>query len=239
MSIGAVGYRESIAGSEQRTDGLWKHLGVADVTTLRATGDLTSNLLTGHGVETCMVAGSPFTGIIQALNRDAASGSRYCDLIIGARNINILPQEGGTLTLPASSIATANIQANAVQQRIGGYNNGNSQSINSAGSWAETTISFTATCSGAEVRFEWNVTANITPATGYSYLGLGMDGTTFWAIGMIQVSANNYNATISGTGYTTPSAGTHRFSVFVNTQSTTITFRSDVQQMLWATEQKR
>jgi hypothetical protein len=234
------------SGREQKTDGLWKHLGMIDAGSLRVTNNLTVSMTSGAGLE-LLYAIPILTSYIQSYDRDL---NVWRDLIINARSITLAPQAPGTLVLPAGSVGTAaiadgavttaKIAANAAQQLIGSYIGAPPFSTTVVGSWIETPFQVTAVFSGAPVRIEGVLPLYHSVVGAGMYVGWGIDG----AIGRGNVYCNapapNYTLTNSFVDYYTPNAGTHRWSLFVyNATAGTLSFNAAVYAMLHLTEQKR
>jgi hypothetical protein len=233
----AVGFKSGMSsGREQRTDGLWKHLGIGDFGTLRAVANLTG-LNTGAGLELLFDRPSA-TSYIQSYDREL---SVWRDLIINARSITLAPQAPGTLVLPAGSVGTAAIAAGAAQQLIASYFVASTWSANAPyNAWIETAIQTpVVTCSGALCRFE--ATINWTcSAVGAVYFALYADHAAWQyslALDAIPVAANP--RTTSFVFYGTPPAGSHSFSVALYFSAGTISLSGGAYSSLYVTEQKR
>jgi hypothetical protein len=220
-------------GRERRTDGLLKHLGQIDTSSLRVCGMGGHPALTGAGVETYYNVAA-LAGVIQCYDRDAQA---YRDLTINTHNLTLAPQSGGTLTLPANSVGTAQIQANAVQQPIGSWVGSPSYS-NAVAPWVETPLSVTVTSSGGLLRVEWSVTF-FTNAAGTVWWGVGWNGAAQAGTSIHNPTAANQSMLASGTFYWTLAAGTYRFALFTGASGATMTVNTGITSSLWVTEQKR
>jgi hypothetical protein len=223
------------SGREQKTDGLWKHLGLVDAGSLRATNNLI--VQTGAGLE-LLYAIPILTSYIQSYDRDL---NVWRDLIINARSITLAPQAPGTLVLPSGSVGTAAIAANAAQQLIASYFVASTWSANAPyNAWIETAIQTpVVTCSGALCRFE--ATINWTcSVVGAVYFALYADHAALQyslALDAIPVAANP--RTTSFVFYGTPSAGSHSFSVALYFSAGLISLSGGAYSSLYVTEQKR
>lgn len=222
------------SGRERRTDGLFKHLGNLDAGFLRAQQ---WNIVPRGGAGLELFYDLPTNqGQVMPYNRDTG---QYGKLNLVGSDIVIAPQ-GGTLSLPANCVGTSQIQANAVQQRIGSYFSGNSwNSGGTTNAWIETTVTTGAmSCSGAECRIEWVVYCYSSVAATLQ-IALGWDGSAVYSMGIATVTAGSLHQTFSGVLYVTPSAGTHRMSVFGNINTGTMYFNGSFYAVLYVTEQKR
>jgi hypothetical protein len=110
MTQSAVSTKHLGTGREQRTDGLWKHLGLIDGGTLRATNNLLGNLTTGAGLELLYDPPS-LASYIQSYDRAA---NAYVDLVISAKtlNLNPNPQAGGSVKLNGPVAVNGRLEAN-------------------------------------------------------------------------------------------------------------------------------
>ena len=253
MSQLAVGYKSAVNGREQRSDGLRRHLGLTDTSSLRINGSGGYPPLTGAGIEQLYAAP---TGFIQSFDRDA---NQYRDLSIQARSIAIFPQ-GGSLQLPANAIdgaalktgsvttteikdgtiQTADIAANAVQQLLGQHFATPTFST-SAGGYVETPVQVTVTptAAGSTLRIEGQVTLLAATAGTYCLLGLGVDGVANNTPAALYFPASNQPTQAHFVWYTPNPGGTHRYAVFVASGGGAISMHTSVQQALYVTEQKR
>lgn len=93
MTQSAVAVKHLGSGREQKTDGLWKHLGAIDGGALRIGNQLL--VPTGAGTEIGYQI-SPPLGFIQAYDRDL---NVYRDLTVQAKNLNLYAQAGGSVNL--------------------------------------------------------------------------------------------------------------------------------------------
>lgn len=196
----------------------------------------------GAGLEMVFVPGTPGLGSVQAYNRTA---SAYADLQLTARNINVIPQAGGVLTLSslaANQIATANIQANAVQFTDGFAAAPAAWSSTTLGAWLQTSLSKAYACQGGPVRIECTASLlHSVASAGPLYYGIAMDGanpTVYWV--MHAHAAANGSVSVSGIYYLTPSAATHTFYLVVLSNTAgTLSLANSAYAALYITEQKR
>lgn len=187
-------------GREQRTDGQWKHLGVIDSGSFRAT--FYDNPRGGKGTELLFYAPGNI-GTLQAYDRDT---SHYLDLSINSKNISLNPQEGGKVTLPAG---TAHSPA--------GLNNYTEFTwvVPGAANWYETPIQVTYTATGVNTRYEWQTLLNSPTVTDF-VVSFGFDGAiTIFHCGRTSLAIAGGNTLLSGVVYGTPTAGVHRASLFL------------------------
>jgi len=233
MSPGRVA--EITNGYEQRSNGLFLHHGRGDVGELRIKGPSTLYPQTGQGLELSYDPNpaAPI-GYILSYDRDA---SAYRDLSIAGRNVT-LATSGGALTLPAGSVGTSAIAANAAQQLVGQYVNIPSWSTTTTAAWIPTAITCTFTTGGGLLRFEWIVTSYHS-AGGSWMLAIGWDGVAQYALNIANMGAN-FVSTMTGAFYFTLAAGSHSATLFVYLfNAGTLTINQNVQSVLFVTEQKR
>jgi len=221
-------------GRERRTDGLMKHLGVAEVDSLRAVGNQAGYLQHGAGLELRFDPTAP-TGAILPYDRDK---SQYLDLHIQGKNIYLEPV-GGTLSLPTNIIGTSHIQANAVNQVVGQFGPGGSGFVCTTAPWVETDIRVTATFTGAPVRVDYNIAFVNSTLGALNYIGIGFDGAAGYNLAQISTTGVNYGLAFSGSMYYTVTPGVHRISLFVGVSGGQMTLQSAVNQYLFLTEMKR
>lgn len=234
MSQSAVSEKYLGSGREQRTDGLWKHLGTIDGGSLRAVDNQTTTVRTGAGLE-LLYDRPTLTSYVQSYDRDA---SAYRDLYIAGKSV-IIGTSGGTLTLPAGSVTTAAIAPNAAQQLIGQYAAGTGWATSAPAAWNESAVQATVTCSGALLRIEFCISISANTATAYARVGIGMDGGILVALLTSHFPTANLLQALSCVYYLTPSAGVHRFAVFVLPNTGVMTLDGGTTQTLFVTEQKR
>lgn len=235
MSQSAVAEKYLGSGREQRTDGLWKHLGTIDGGSLRAVDNMTPTIRTGAGLEVVYDRPSQ-TGYLVSFDREL---SLYRDLNIAGKNINLQPLQGGTLGLPAGSVTTPAIAANAVQQLIGSFVGASGWAATAPAAWNESAVQVTVTCSGAPCRIEFCISISANTATAYSRVGIGMDGGILAALLTNHYPTANMIQALSCVYYVTPSAGPHRFAVFVLPNTGIMTLDGGTTHTLFVTEQKR
>jgi hypothetical protein len=130
----------------------------------------------------------------------------------------------GTVDLPANSIQTSEIQANAATIQLidaGAYSN---FSTTLSGQWVETPINGSAVFSGALVRIDCITSLTAAAANVNGYIGWGWDGAIAASMLIATIQANQY-VPMHGFVYTTPpSAGTHKVSLFIHNASPSTTF---------------
>lgn len=235
MSHLAVGLKTIVdSGRERRSDGLLKHLGTIDGGSLRATDNLTPAMRTGAGLE--LLHDRPtLTSYVQSYDRET---SAYRDLCISGKSV-IIATTGGTLSLPAGSITTAAIQGNAASQLIGSFAGASGWSTSAPAAWNESAVQVTVTCSGVPCRIEFCISMFANTATAYSRVGIGMDGGILAALATDHFPTANLLRSITCTYYVTPSAGPHRFAVFVLPNTGIMTLDGGTTHTLFVTEQKR
>ncbi len=237
MSHQASGYKTLVDnGKEHRSDGLLKHLGQIDTSSLRVGGLGGHPALTGAGVETIYFNAVPAnaSGTIQSYDRDAQV---YRDLNIAARNISLSPQSGGTLVLPPNSVGSAQLQANAAQQLRASYlaAPGN---VYTLGPWVESVIQATGTFTGGMCRIEYTVNFAHSATGGGSYIGIGYDGTALYGLAITNAPLGGYQQFVGGTVYYPIPAGTHRVAVFVGANPPQLTLYTAAYSSLYVTEQR-
>src|SRR5215216_25364 len=117
MTQFAVAQKHLGSGREQKTDGLWKHVGTVDSGFIRVRNTIIPLAGSGSGLE-LQYDTVGRAGYVVTYDRDA---STYLDLNIDGKNITLSPSAGGTLNLPVGSVTTAAIAVNNVQAQLGGY----------------------------------------------------------------------------------------------------------------------
>jgi hypothetical protein len=233
----AVGFKNGMSsGREQRTDGLWKHLGIVDGGSLRATNNLTPNAPTGAGLELLYDRPS-LTSYVLSFDRDV---NAYRDLNIVGHNINLQPAGGGVLTMPAGSINTATIAANAVQQQLGSYLSAVSWSTSVLNAWVATAVSLQATTAGGLLRLEASMPLFHSLGGAGFYVGWMLDGSIQNAMAYYISPGINYTVNFGMTWYATPAAGLHTFALAVySTNAGALSINAAAVATLYVTEQKR
>ena len=179
-------------------------------------------------------------GFIYAFDWGAVA---WRDLDIAARNI-LIRTNGGTLTLPNSSVTTPMLAANAVQQLIGSYVTTPAWSSTATSTWVATPVATASiACSGAPVRIEFTVPFQHSVANGNYAYGIAVDPPNqtpiiyWWTAG--RATANGLQ-TVTGVAYYTPSVGNHIFAVVIfNSTAGTLTIYGSGYSTLYVTEQKR
>jgi len=181
-------------------------------------------------------------GYIQSYDNTALA---WKDLIVQAKNINIVPQTGGTLTLPAACVGTSQIAASAVQQLLGSFTSpGVAWSTTTSGAWVATGVSVNATTAGGMLRIEFTSSVYHSVANASMYYGVAIDNvaagpTAFW---YLTFSPTPNAVTVASGILYQPSvaAGAHTFYlvVFSNTAGTLAQYNQG-NHTLYVTEQKR
>lgn len=203
MTIGAVATKDTLAGGQRNTDGLWKHLGLFDAGGLRANGVQYAQQV-GQGLELLFTPTSG--GIVQAYDREA---SIYLDLSLSARSI-ILSTSGGNAYLNGKPIATE-----PTTQLLGNFFAGVDWTLPQASVWTETPVQINITQSGKLMRLDWNLMLSCPVKGQRVYWSLFQDGALLInaALGAIDAPEANYAMMAYG-GYTALStAGTHRLAI--------------------------
>jgi hypothetical protein len=231
----AVAFKESSNGREQKTDGLWTHLGQLDGGMLRARDNVAPRV--GAGLE--LVYDRPSqTSYVQSLDRDAGV---YRDLFINAKNLT-LGVNGGVLSLPAGSITTPMLAANAAQQLIGSYIGVPNWSSTTTSTWLLTPIATgPVACGGGLLRCETSFIVQHSVASGYFVSGLGWDGAVQVVMSATHAPGVNYQVTISYVYYVSGLSGSHNFQIFIAhyTAGTLSLPNISAFSTLYVTEQKR
>ncbi len=205
MSNLAIGYKTLVDnGKEHRSDGLLKHLGMLDTSTLRVCGMGGIPALTGAGVETYYnTAGNPGYGVIQCYDRDAQT---YRDLAINARSITISTQQGGKVSLPAGSI----------QAHVVNYMGAPTWSSAQSGVWLETPVGGTATFSGVECRIEATLNWTNNTLNSWTQFGWGLDNVVQAAVARAHTPNTSFLLSSTFILYAVIPAGTHKVGVWLN-----------------------
>jgi len=187
------------SGRQQLGSGLVTHRGIIDANSLRATGVLYPQ--SGAGLELIFFQTPTYPakkGTLQAYDRDA---SAYCDLDISAWNINLNPQSGGKVSMPAGTC----------QQLIGSYVQSIGWTLPQSSVWTESPIQVTPTFTGAQVRLEFNVMLGCPTKGQRVFWGIFVDGAlASGVLGAEDAPEANYGIMSNGTWYWSPAAGTHR-----------------------------
>lgn len=230
MSHLAAGQKLILAGNgrEHRTDGLFKHLGLMDTGSLRATQDLTyPNPMQGAGVE---IVYSP-VGLAGSIICYDRSLNQWRDLNLFGKNINLTPQEGGKVTMPSGT----------AQALLNQFTGTSAWQIPAQNSWYETPSQITVTTqAGATHRIEATGPTNWSAAGMLIYMGLGVDGginyPSLWACTVPTGGVVCYSMIMYVSGL---AAGSHRFSVWMYmANSGTGGFWPNAYQSLFVTEQR-
>ena len=223
MVVSAAHFKEVTNGYEQRSDGLYVHLGKMDVGSLRVTNNLPPR--SGVGVETLYDAPGQI-GYILAYDRDAAA---YRDLNINARNITL------------NTIGKVNLPASTAQQNLGSYRQIVGWTITATGAWYESPLQVAATPAGGRVRVEaCGSLQSGSSANQIIYMGVGIDGAiSLDSLGATQFPVANSLQGFCVVGYITPSAAPHRIALFLYTDKTGGGgLWSGCYQQMWLHEQK-
>src|SRR5262245_39884379 len=212
-------------GREKRTDGLFKHLGLADVASFRVTGYDPPR--SGAGTE--LIYYSPTkSGVLQVYDRDA---QQYGALNINASVITLSPTLPGRIDMPTGT----------VNSLIGQYAQGSNFSTTST-SFVETDMHVQGTFTGKPIRIEWSVTFSNSAAGGGSQIALGWDGVAQWPLfyTLCPAGSPGYWQHAGGAIYHNQGmTGVHRFALFAaGSGSCTITFLSWSYNVLAITEQR-
>lgn len=236
MSQSAVSQKQLGSGREQKTDGLWTHLGEIDGGLIRARSVVTPR--SGQSLE-LHYDPSPAvrTGYVMAYDRDINAPT---DLLLSGRSITLQTNSGGTLNLPAGSIPTAAIQFNAVQQNIASYVNATTWSTTVVNAWVATAVTINATTAGGLLRVEMSVPFYHSVLGGTFYVGFMMDGGIQVALAYFNCPGQNYTMHFAGTYYVAPAPGLHSFTIAVyNGAVGTLAINAAAAATLYVTEQKR
>jgi hypothetical protein len=152
-----------------------------------------------------------------------------------------LTVDGPTVALPAGSVPTAALAPNSVQQLLVQDLTNRSWTIGtSINTWLETAAQVSVVTSGGLLRVEFFAPVVGPSAAAPVYLSIGVDGVM--PTGSLQygtIPGANYVVPMSGVYYTTPSAGTHRISIFMYAGVSGCGFSSGALTGLIVTEQKR
>lgn len=237
MTSLAIGYKSGANGREVKTDGLHRHLGLEDASTLRVYGTGGYPPKSGAGIEQLYGAQ---VGYIQSFDRDA---NAYTDLVIAGRNVTLQPNSPGSLVLPAGSIPTSALAAGAAQAQIANYVGVPTFSSAVMNTWLATpvTCSGTPALSGALLRIEVTVTVAHTAANGQWQIALGWDGAVAVGLAYVAATAANMPATTSFVYYATGfSVAPHSWTVYLsNAVAGTVSLYSGTYSVLYVTEQRR
>jgi hypothetical protein len=146
----------------------------------------------------------------------------------------------GVLTLPAGSITTPMLAANAVQQQIGSYVGLPSFSMTPTGGWVLVPgVTFSFTTTGNLLRIEYSLPIVAAGAAQAIGMAIGVNGAANIGVQSISNGGSNYSLTFSGTYYLAIGAGTHTLSLWLIWGTGTIVPASSIYATLYATEQKR
>jgi hypothetical protein len=219
----ATGQSASSNGRQQLGSGLVTHRGIIDANSFRAQGNLYPQ--SGAGLEAIYSGGPAGFGVLQVYNRDT---SQYLDLNLAARNITLGTNAGGKVTLPAGT----------AQALLGQYFTAPTYTTPSAAAWYETPVQVSFTSTGFALRVEYGCSVRNSVAGAVTYVGIGLDGGISWAMNLITTPAVNYITPASGVVYTTPTAGSHRVSVFLYCNTGLTSIEGGANCSLWVTEQR-
>ncbi len=235
-------------GHERRTDGVLRHLGSIVVgPSITVTPPPASLDVLGQGritgIELPISNGTYYQGHLQLYN-DAGT-SPNSPISIGFHNAG---RYGLALYSPANS-AELRIRysdgrdypvagaPSSVNQPICQYTSGNGSTY-STGVWTETSIQATGTTSGGLCRIDISVCFWNNTVGRASYIGFGVDGTTYLGLCQQTCPGVNYIQSYGGTVYHTPAAGVHRFAVMCGVDGGTMSFHGGMNQCLYVTEQR-
>jgi hypothetical protein len=241
MTQSAVATKHLGSGREQRTDGLWKHLGLIDGGTLRGVNYLPPR--SGQGVEIGNIPGAgPTQGVLMSYDRDLDT---FRDLTIQARNLLLsasgtLNLAASSLVLPPGSITTSMLAAGAAQQQLGSYYATPSFSTTVTSGWVATPVSFQATTAGGLLRLEASAALYHSVGGAGFYVGWMQDGVINPALAYYNAPGSNWTVNFGMTWYAQPAAGLHTFTLAVyNAAAGTLALQSAAVATLYVTEQKR
>jgi hypothetical protein len=171
--------------------------------------------------------------VLQSYDREH---SAWLDFYLNAKNINLQPQGGGKVGLPAGT----------AQALVGNWYATSGYSVPATGTWYESDVRVNFTSTGFPIRIEFHCTVYAQTAGGVIYIGLGFDGTLYWPTMAIGQSAGaNAPVPFSGVTYAPlpsiigiPIAGPHRVSIFVYCNTLPTLFHSSSYAGLYVTEQR-
>lgn len=221
-------------GAQELSSGLIVHRGQMQASLLRAIGSANGfspvyprdGAGSGSGLE--LVHFPKSLSQIQSYDRET---SQWLDLHINAKNINLQPQTGGKLNMPAGSS----------QAMLGYYWQPVLWTVPAINGWYETSVtcSFTSTSSAFPWRIEWGTSLGNPIKGAVIYVGIGLDGGVSWpSLALFHTTEANYLTTVSGTVYnlSPPPPGPHRVSIFVYTGSAGTAINNGMYSTLWVTE---
>lgn len=237
MVVSPQHFTELTNGYEKTSSGLFMHKGRAAVGALQVRGPLGLYPPNGQGVEV-LYDPTVTTGYLYSWDRDVNAAR---DLQIAARSISLTTYSPGTLNLPAGSVGTSAIAANAVQQLVVNVATQGVWNTTTTNVWVLTLLNGSFTTSGGLLRFEWSLPLYHTVATAGLYIGVGWDGAVQANVGVTNTPALASGAfTISGIYYVGLAAGTHTASIWLdNLTAGTLGVNTAVTSLLYVTEQKR
>src|SRR5262245_24199947 len=237
MTQFAAGYRIlKDDGRERRSDGLLKHVGLADLGSIRSMDNLTANVAQGAGLELLYVK-STSDGYVQVYDR---TNQAFGDLHIQGKNISMTPV-GGSLSLPASCVGTAQIQANAVTQLLGTYRQVSNWTVPGPNTWYESPAQVTATTTGGRIRLDASGALTSNTAGAGVYVGVMTDGSvTFDSLTAATIAGVGYAVPFAFTCYCTPLGAMHRFAIALYSPTATPSgLWGGGYTDLWVTEERR
>ena len=205
-------------GSERRSDGLWIHHGSLNIgpppATPRLPGDLT-------------------------VNRGSNRGAVY----LGSTGNAYLFYDGTKFQLAGGQLQVdAGLVPGTVISQLGSYRAVAGYTVPAANAWYESNAQVTVTTTGGRIRASASGSI-IGPSAGQVvYLGFGTDfaggNPTYDSLTAGHIPAANYTLPFAYTCYSTPAAGSHRFSICVYSNGAGGGLWGGVYTNLWIHEEK-
>ena len=265
MAISRSHFDEVTNGYERTTSGLWTHKGKAilgDVTLGNTTvsgnlgvsgsatvsGALSAWAITGNGQ---LLVGSPQPRIHTSGWSDAHI--RIDQAAPAEPRIGFHESGNSALALykPSGSQSRLRVRGNdgvdyevagatgSVQSRVAAFSAGSGWASSALNTWQETDVRATGTFTGVDTRIEWSLCFYNDNGGATNFIGLGWNGGLTWQLAYVTTPVSGgYWSSASGTMYHVPSAGTHRLSLWVMTNSGVTRLNGATHHTIWCTEQR-
>jgi len=146
-----------------------------------------------------------------------------------------------TPSVPAGSITTPMLAANAAQQLLGTWDGAATFSTTTTGTWQATPVSVSVTTGGGVIRIECAFSIYHSAANAGVYAGIYVDGVQLASNMVVNMPGNNSLLPISFVYYDTGrAAGAHTYALWLqNGNAGTLTLCNFNNSTLFITEQKR
>jgi hypothetical protein len=145
------------------------------------------------------------------------------------------PAQRALLDQSGNFSATGSIIAGATGY-LGMFQGTPAWSSSTINTWLETAVQLTVTVTGKMCRVDWMATFSNTVDGAIITLAFGLDGAVQFSSGTYHQPGANRAHYISGSWYVQPAAGSHRFALFINFNSGTLTLSQSVYNFLQVTE---